>query len=65
MSQENVELVVRLLPRPGQDLVRLVRDDDVWAAFTEAVAPVFHPDFECVAGGMPDGEKNVCRSGWL
>ena len=57
MSQENVELVGKLLPAPGQDLLRLVRDDDVWAAFTVAHAPVFHPDFECVAGGMPDGEK--------
>jgi ketosteroid isomerase-like protein len=57
MSQENVELVARLLPRPGQDLLRLVRDDDVWAAFTVAVTPILQPDFECVAGGMPDGEK--------
>ena len=57
MSQENVELVERLLPRPGQDLVPLFRDDDVWAAFTVAVTPVLHPDFECVAGGMPDGER--------
>jgi ketosteroid isomerase-like protein len=57
MSQENVDLVVRLLPAPEQDLVPLFRDDDVWAAFTVAVAPLFHPDFECVAGGMPDEEK--------
>src|SRR6478672_7181155 len=57
MSQENVELVVRLLPRPGQDLLRLVRDDDVWAAFTAAHGSVFHQDFECVVGGMPDGKK--------
>ena len=57
MSQENVERVVRLLPRPGQDLLRLVRDDDVWAAFTVAHGSVFHQDFECVVGGMPDGKK--------
>jgi ketosteroid isomerase-like protein len=56
MSQENVELVRRLLPAPGQDLVSLVHDDDVWETFTVAVAPFFHPDFECVVGGMPEGE---------
>ena len=57
MSEENVKLVVRLLPVAGQDLVPLFRDDDTWAAFTEAVAPFFHPDFETVAGGMPEGDK--------
>src|SRR5438067_1930544 len=56
MSQENVELVVKLLPRAGQNLVPLFRDDDAWAAFTEAVAPFFHRDFETLAGGLPDGE---------
>ena len=56
MSQENVELVVKLLPRAGQNLVPLFRDDDGWAAFTEAVAPFFHRDFETLAGGLPDGE---------
>ncbi len=52
-----MELVVRLLGNPGQDLVPLFRDDDMWAAFTAAVAPFFHPDFECVAGGLPGGAK--------
>jgi hypothetical protein len=56
MSQENVELVVKLLPRAGQNLVPLFRDDDAWAAFTEAVAPLFHPDFETLAGGLPEEE---------
>jgi ketosteroid isomerase-like protein len=56
MSQENVELVVKLLPRAGQNLVPLFRDDDAWAAFTEAVATFFHPDFETLLGGLPDEE---------
>ena len=69
MSEEDVELVVRLLPAPGQDLVQLFHDDDVWAAFTVAVAPFFHPDFESVAGGMPDEETTYIgldglRAGW-
>ncbi len=57
MSQENVELVGKLLPAPGQDLVSLVHDYDVWAAFTVAVAPFFHPDFECVGGGLPEEDR--------
>src|SRR5947207_15826571 len=51
MSQENVELVVKLLPRAGPNLVPLFRDDDAWAACTEGVAPFFHRDFETLAGG--------------
>jgi ketosteroid isomerase-like protein len=59
MSRENVELVVKLLPVPGQNLVPLFRDDDVWAAFAEAVAPFFHPDFETVIGGVPEGARTA------
>jgi ketosteroid isomerase-like protein len=69
MSQENVELVVRLLGRPGQDIVPVFHDDAVWAAFTAAHARFFHPDFETVAGGLPGGDKTYIgldgfRAGW-
>ena len=47
MSQENVELVLALQPRPGVDLVAINRDDDAAAAWVEAMTPYFHPDFEC------------------
>ena len=47
MSQVNVELVLALQPGPDVDLVPLVRDDDVNAAWEEAVTPYFHADFEC------------------
>src|SRR5271154_5206688 len=48
MSQENVDLVLALTPAPDVDLAQLFRDDDVWAAAVEAMAPFFHRDFECV-----------------
>ena len=57
MSQENVELVVRLLPAPGQDLVPLFATMTCGRRSPWPSLPSFHPDFECVAGGMPDGEK--------
>jgi|SRR5271167_546758 len=47
MSQENVELVVGLQPAPDADLVQLLRDDNIWAELTKAVAPFAHRDFEC------------------
>jgi ketosteroid isomerase-like protein len=48
MSQENVELVLGLQPGPDDDLAQVFRDDDMWAAFVEAVAPFAHPDMESV-----------------
>lgn len=46
MSQGNVELVLALLPALDRDFVQLFGDDEMWAAFTETVAPLFQPDFE-------------------
>ncbi len=46
MSQENVELLVRLAPGPDVDLARLFRDDRRWGAFTEASLPFYHAAFE-------------------
>jgi ketosteroid isomerase-like protein len=47
MSQENVDLALALQPGPDVDLVPIVRDDDMQAAWVEAAAPYFHSDFEC------------------
>ena len=49
MSQENVELVRGLQPAPDADVAALVRDDAAAGALGDAVAPLFHPDFEAVA----------------
>jgi len=48
MSQENVDLVLALTPASDVDLAQIFRGDDTWAASVEAMAPYFHPDFECV-----------------
>jgi SnoaL-like protein len=49
MSQENVELVRALIPPPGTDLVALLRDDSLFEATREALAPLIEPDLESVA----------------
>jgi hypothetical protein len=49
MSQENVELVVRLYPAPDVDYVGLLGDESLWAGYAEATAPFVQPDFECVS----------------
>jgi ketosteroid isomerase-like protein len=43
-----VELVLALTPAPGVDMAQIFRDDDIWATSVEAMAPLFHQDFECV-----------------
>jgi ketosteroid isomerase-like protein len=48
MSQENVELVLALMPGADVDLIPLVRDDDMWAAAAEGAAGVIHPEFQIV-----------------
>jgi ketosteroid isomerase-like protein len=70
MSQENVEMVLRLLPAPDVDLVVRVRDDDMWAAFSDAVAAFVHPDFEYVVRGIADEKTTYVgvdglRDAWL
>ncbi len=46
MSRENVELVTGLQPAPEADIAVLFREEASRAALREAVAPLFHPDFE-------------------
>lgn len=47
MSEEHVELVVRLQPAPDADIGQLFRDDDRFASMTSALAKFFDTDFEC------------------
>jgi ketosteroid isomerase-like protein len=56
MSQENVEIVRSIYPAPEVDLVPLVRDDDHWRGFAEAISPAFHPDVICFT--HPFGGEN-------
>jgi hypothetical protein len=49
VSQENVEIVRRLLgPFEQDDIVPLFRDEALSASITAASAPFFTEDFECV-----------------
>ena len=36
MSQENVEVIRRLLPSPDVDIAQALRDDDLWAVASKA-----------------------------
>jgi ketosteroid isomerase-like protein len=70
MSQENVELVVGLLPPADADFVPLFRDEDIWTALTESIAPFYHPDFETIVRGLPEGDRaytgmDGLRAAWL
>src|SRR5271165_5179719 len=70
MSQENVELVTNLQPAPDVDMAELFRNDEMWSALTDAVAPLFHPHFESVPPGVPGTEKvhvglDGLRAAWL
>jgi ketosteroid isomerase-like protein len=70
MSRENVELVIRAHPAPDVDMARLFRDDEMWSKVAEAIAPLFHPDFETVPPGVPGTERvhvglEGLRTAWL
>ena len=70
MSKENVELVVNVHPAPDVDMAELFRSDDMWSALADAVAPFFHPNFECVPPGVPGTERaytglDGLRAAWL
>ena len=40
MSEENVEIVRALIPPPDADIAPLLRDDRLFEATTEALAPM-------------------------
>jgi hypothetical protein len=69
VSQENVELVRRLQPRPDVDLVAVFHDERTAGDFDRLFAAFFHPDCECVLN-LPGAEPAVYvglegwRKGW-
>jgi hypothetical protein len=70
MSQENVEIMMGLLPAPEVDFVSLFRDDRTAARSAEAIAHQLDEEFEVAIRGMPDGEKTYAgldglREFWL
>ena len=62
MSQENVEIARSVYDVEG-DVAAIPRDDDLWATWTERVAPYFDPEFELHinTGVAPAGDT---VSGW-
>jgi ketosteroid isomerase-like protein len=69
MSQENVDLVMALQRAPDDDLVQLIRDDELWGQLAEAVAPFVHAGAETVRPGLPGGKTYTgldgFRESWL
>jgi hypothetical protein len=69
VSQENLELVRRLQPRPDADLVAVFHDERTAGDFDRLFAAFFHPDCECVLN-LPGAEPAVYvglegwRKGW-
>jgi hypothetical protein len=68
--RRNVDLVVTLQLPASEDFAQLLRDDNVWAAVVKRFDPLFHPDFETVAPGVPGTEKiytgsDGLRAAWL
>jgi ketosteroid isomerase-like protein len=69
VSQENVELVRRLQPRPDVDLAALFRDEGSAGGFAETFVSFFHADCQCVLH-MPGAEQvtytglDGWRDGW-
>ena len=69
MSQENVEVIRRLLPGPDVDIAQALRDDDVWAVASQSWAAVTHPGFETTIE-MPSQSSTYAgldglREAWL
>jgi hypothetical protein len=68
--RRNVDLVLTLQLPPTEDFALLLRDDKAWAALVKCFEPLFHPDFETVAPGVPGTEKpytglDGLRAAWL
>jgi ketosteroid isomerase-like protein len=69
MSQENVDLLMALFGAEA-DIVQIFRDDDLWAATVQVLAPHLHPEFETVVRGGPEGDQTYAglegfRAFWL
>jgi ketosteroid isomerase-like protein len=70
VSQQNVEIVIEAHPAPDVDMAELLRNDAAWSGVANAIAPLFHPDFETVPPGVPGTEKvyiglHGLREAWL
>jgi hypothetical protein len=67
MSRENVELVRRLQPPPGMDLVALFRDDEGAAQLLGSLGPFLHEDFVAAGSRIQESELvglEGLRAGW-
>ena len=62
MSDENVELVKRLIPPVGTDSTQMFRDDALWAAVKAGAEPFVAPDFEGAFVVLGEGEE---FKGWM
>jgi ketosteroid isomerase-like protein len=68
--RRNVDLVLTLQNPATEDFAQFLRDDDSWAAAAKGIEPLFHPNFETVAPGVPGTEKTYSgldglRAAWL
>jgi ketosteroid isomerase-like protein len=68
--RRNVDLVLTLQSPATEDFAQLLRDDDAWAALAKGIEPLFRPDFETVAPGVPRTENayiglDGLRAAWL
>ena len=68
MSPRNVELIEALIPTADTDVAPLFRDERLFEASKQALAPLLHPDFESVAvwqGGTTYAGVEGFREMWL
>jgi ketosteroid isomerase-like protein len=68
--RRNVDVVLTLQSPATEDFAQLLRDDNAWAALAKGTEPLFQPDFETVAPGVPGTEKSYTgldglRAAWL
>jgi ketosteroid isomerase-like protein len=69
MSQENVELVKKLILPAGTDYTNVFRDDALWAVARAGLEPLVAPDFEGAFFVLGEGEEfrglDGLRAGFL
>jgi ketosteroid isomerase-like protein len=68
--RRNVDLVLTLQLPGTEDFAQFLRDDKAWAAGAKCFEPLFHPNFETVAPGVPGTAKTYTgldglRAAWL
>jgi ketosteroid isomerase-like protein len=59
VSQENVEVVLRVAVDSDVDMAQMARDDHLWARRVQAVGRYFHEDFEFTYGALPGGASSA------